>query len=77
LGQGEGWFQFQTDSPIDTNPLVVQALVNKNIPVVGLSEVSRSLEKVYLQAFSSIQSNGKPQGMAQNEASGDENQHAG
>ena len=52
LGQGEGWFQFSTDTPLDTNPQVIQALVNRNIPVVGLTEISRSLERVYLQAIS-------------------------
>jgi ABC-2 type transport system ATP-binding protein len=58
IAQGEGWFQFQTDNPIETNPLVIQALVDNKIPVVGLSEVSRSLEKVYLQAISAAQGNG-------------------
>jgi ABC-2 type transport system ATP-binding protein len=50
--QGEDWFQFQTETPLEINPLVIQGLVNNHIPVVGLSEVSRSLEKVYLQAIS-------------------------
>jgi ABC-2 type transport system ATP-binding protein len=77
ISQGEGWFIFQTDKPEHTNPLVIQALVNKNIPVVGLSEISRSLEKVYLQAINSIQGSGKTQGMAENTSSDGETQHAG
>ena len=77
IGQGEGWFQYQTDTPADTNPRVIQALVNKNIPVVGLSEVSRSLEKVYLQAISLIQASGEIQGKDQNIPSGGETQNAG
>jgi ABC-2 type transport system ATP-binding protein len=77
IDQGEGWFQFKTDSPNDTNPRVVQALVNDNIPIVGLLEVSRSLEKVYLQAINSIQPNETKQGMDQNPSSGLETQHVG
>jgi ABC-2 type transport system ATP-binding protein len=57
IAQGEGWFQFQSDTPIETNPLVIEALVKRNIPVIGLSEVSRSLEKVYLQAITAAQGN--------------------
>jgi len=77
VGQGEGWFQFQTDTPVDTNPRVIQALVNKNIPVVGLTEVSRSLEKVYLQAINLIQASGGIQGKDQNISSGGDTQNAG
>ena len=58
IAQGEGWFQFQTDTPIETNPLVIEALVKRKIPVIGLTEVSRSLEKVYLQAITAAQGNG-------------------
>lgn len=59
VAQGEGWFTFQTGNPMENNPLVVQALVNQNIPVVGISEVPRSLEKVYLQAVTDAQINGQ------------------
>ncbi len=50
--QGESWFRFQTEAPAEINPLVIQGLVDKHLPVLALSEVSRSLEKVYLQAIS-------------------------
>jgi len=77
IGQGEDWFQFQTDTPADTNPRVIQALVNKNIPVVGLSEISRSLEKVYMQAINSIQVSSEKQDKGQTLSSSEETQNAG
>jgi ABC-2 type transport system ATP-binding protein len=51
LQVGENWFTYRTEHPTQANPQVIEYLVNKGIPVVGLSEVSRSLEKVYLQAI--------------------------
>ncbi len=54
-GQGPDWLRYQTDDPIHRKPFVIQSLVKKNIPVVGLSEVPRSLEKVYLQAINCIE----------------------
>jgi ABC-2 type transport system ATP-binding protein len=54
-GQGQDWLRYQTDHPIQANPLVIQYLVNNNIPVVGLSEVPRSLEKIYLQAINATE----------------------
>jgi ABC-2 type transport system ATP-binding protein len=74
--QGEDWFQFQTDDPVEINPLVVQGLVNKHIPVVALSEVSRSLEKVYLQAISTAGGNAYETGVGE-VASADGETHAG
>jgi ABC-2 type transport system ATP-binding protein len=59
MGQGPDWLRYQTDNPVEMNPLVIQSLVNKNIPVISLSEVPRSLEKVYLQAITTAQGNGK------------------
>ena len=50
-GRGVDWLRYQTDHPIHANPMVIQYLVNIALPVVGLSEVPRSLEKVYLQAI--------------------------
>ena len=54
-GQGPDWLRYQTDRPLEANPLVVQSLVSKGIPVVELSEVPRSLEKVYLQAINAAE----------------------
>jgi ABC-2 type transport system ATP-binding protein len=50
-GQGEDWIRYQVNDPLRVNPQVVQSLVSQNLPVVGLYEVPRSLEKVYLQAI--------------------------
>lgn len=57
INEGYDWFQFTTDKPGETNPILIQTLVNKNIPVVELSEISRSLEKVYLHAVNAAQGN--------------------
>jgi ABC-2 type transport system ATP-binding protein len=77
ISQGEGWFRFQTDKPVDTNPLVIQALVNNSIPVVGLAEVPRSLENVYMQAINAAQDNGNSKGMNDIKSPGGEVMHAG
>jgi ABC-2 type transport system ATP-binding protein len=77
VSKGEGWFQYQTDTPEDTNPKVIQSLVNKNIPVLGLKEVSRSLEKVYMQAINAIQGNGRKHNNRNNGSSDGESQNVG
>jgi ABC-2 type transport system ATP-binding protein len=51
-GQGEDWIRYQTTNPVQVNPLVVEYLVSKALPVIRLAEVPRSLEKAYLQAMS-------------------------
>jgi ABC-2 type transport system ATP-binding protein len=50
--QGQDWIRYQTDNPVQTNPLIVEYLVSKTLPVIRLAEVPRSLEKAYLQAMS-------------------------
>ncbi len=77
VSQGEGWFQFQTDEPVEINPLVIQALVNHNIPVVGLAEIPRSLEKVYLQAVNAAQGNLNSDKIDKNISAGGESRNAG
>ncbi len=54
--QGGDWFKFLSPNPQQLNPFVVQHLVERQVPVLSLQEVSRSLERVYLQAVSSIES---------------------
>lgn len=76
-GQGPDWLRYQTDNPIQANPLVIQSLVNKNIPVVGLSEVPRSLEKVYLQAINTIEEDNQKLEIDEHAPSGGETQRAG
>ena len=53
-GQGMDWLRYQTEYPMQANPLVIKYLVNLELPVVGLSELPRSLEKVYLQAINGV-----------------------
>jgi ABC-2 type transport system ATP-binding protein len=77
VSQGEGWFQFQTDEPAEINPLVIQALVKHNIPVVGLTEIPRSLEKVYLQAVNAAQGNLNSNKIDKNISAGGESRNAG
>jgi len=74
--QGEDWFRFQTEAPAEINPLVIQGLVNKHIPVVALSEVSRSLEKVYLQAINTDGGDVHETGLVEATSAGGET-HAG
>jgi ABC-2 type transport system ATP-binding protein len=49
--RNENGFRFQVSQPESTNPLVLQALIAQNLPVVSLQAVPRSLEQVYLQAI--------------------------
>jgi hypothetical protein len=76
-GRGSDWLRYQTDNPMQANPLVVQSLVKNNIPVVELFEVPRSLEKVYLQAINNIENNDGHLERVVQVPSGGENQHAG
>ena len=50
--QGEDWFRYTTAQPQDINPQVLHSLIMQELKVLSLSEVNRSLEKVYLQAIS-------------------------
>jgi ABC-2 type transport system ATP-binding protein len=77
LHMGSDWFQFQTDDPIQANPQVIQSLVNQNVPVVGLFEIQRSLEKVYLQAVGATESTNSPSGIEGSVIKGIGKKHAG
>jgi ABC-2 type transport system ATP-binding protein len=46
---GPDWFNFSTTEANSINPLVLKKLVENNYQVVTISEVSRSLESVYLK----------------------------
>ncbi len=50
--QGAKWLRFRTRQPEQDNPKILKALLAQNLPVIGLQEVPRSLEQVYLQAVS-------------------------
>jgi ABC-2 type transport system ATP-binding protein len=76
IEHGADWFRYQTDKPLEINPLVIQSLVKKNIPVVGLSEVPRSLEMIYLHAFNSAGSNSQTLGTVEQTSPGGKPHHA-
>ncbi len=47
--QGKDWLRYFTADPQETNPRLLQALAARGVGVVTLSEMSRSLEDVYLR----------------------------
>jgi ABC-2 type transport system ATP-binding protein len=52
IAQGSDWLRYRTDQPGLTNPVILRSLLDQGLPVMGLQEVPRSLEQVYLQAVS-------------------------
>lgn len=46
--QGENWFRFQTLNPQLVNPAILRNLLDSGFAVVGLYEIPRSLEDVYI-----------------------------
>jgi ABC-2 type transport system ATP-binding protein len=46
---GDTWLRYWSHNPIDDNPRLLHWLSEQNVDVVTLSEVSRSLEEVYLR----------------------------
>jgi ABC-2 type transport system ATP-binding protein len=53
ISRGPNWFRYRTEQPDEFNPLLLRSLLDANLPVIRLQEVSRSLEQVYLQAIHS------------------------
>lgn len=53
-GHGSDWLRFQSDQPEVFNPRLLQSLLSRELPVVSLQEVPRSLEAVYLQAVNAL-----------------------
>ena len=49
VSSGADWIRYRATDPATTNPLVLERLAARRIPVVTLAEVPRSLEDVYLQ----------------------------
>jgi len=47
--QGKDWLRYRADDPAEVNPRLLQRLAALNQQVVTLSEVSRTLEDVYLR----------------------------
>ncbi len=54
VGQGETWVRYRTDAPELANPATIAWLAEQRAPVLGLSEVERSLEDVYLQVVEAV-----------------------
>jgi ABC-2 type transport system ATP-binding protein len=50
--RGNDWLRFNTGSPKETNPVLLQCLFEQGLPVYSLQEVPRNLEQVYLKAMS-------------------------
>jgi ABC-2 type transport system ATP-binding protein len=49
VAHGQDWIRFTVPDPAQFNPSLLTDLARQNIPIITLSEVSRSLEEVYLR----------------------------
>jgi ABC-2 type transport system ATP-binding protein len=49
VGHGQDWIRYTVSNPTQFNPALLSELAYQNIPIITLSEVSRSLEEVYLR----------------------------
>jgi ABC-2 type transport system ATP-binding protein len=49
MDRGPDWLQYRTDQPEVVNPRVLRRLADRQVAVITLAEVPRSLEDVYLQ----------------------------
>jgi ABC-2 type transport system ATP-binding protein len=49
IDHGQNWIRYTVPDPIRFNPILLNELAHQNIPIITLSEVSRSLEEVYLR----------------------------
>jgi ABC-2 type transport system ATP-binding protein len=49
---GKDWLRYRCENPAEMNPIVMKSLVKQDVKVLGLYEVPRSLEQVYLHAVS-------------------------
>jgi ABC-2 type transport system ATP-binding protein len=52
---GTDWFRFTAENPQQANPMILDHIHQQGLKVLSLSEVTRSLEKVYLQAINSVE----------------------
>jgi len=55
IDYGIDWVRYATSNPTQFNPVLLAELARQDTPVVTLSEVSRSLEEVYLRIVESDQ----------------------
>jgi ABC-2 type transport system ATP-binding protein len=49
--RGVDWIRFRVEDPDRANPLLLQALLDQNLPIVVFREVPRSLEQAFLGAI--------------------------
>lgn len=49
VGHGQDWIRYTVPDPTRFNPTLLNELAHQDIPIITLSEVSRSLEEVYLR----------------------------
>lgn len=49
VGHGQDWIRYTVPDPSQFNPALLNELTRQEVPVITLSEVSRSLEEVYLR----------------------------
>ena len=49
VAHSDNWVRYTVPDPTQFNPVLLTELAQQNTPVVTLSEVSRSLEEVYLR----------------------------
>ena len=57
--RGTDWFRYQAASPLEANPLMLNNLLSQGLPVVGLYEIPRSLEQVYMNAINAPEMNNR------------------
>ena len=55
VAQGDDWLRYTVANPHEFNPLLLNQLASQNLPVVTLSQISRSLEEIYLRIVESDQ----------------------
>jgi ABC-2 type transport system ATP-binding protein len=56
--EGDTWIRYQTSNPHTDNPALIRRLMGLGLDIVTLSEVSRTLEDVYLQIVTEDEENG-------------------
>jgi ABC-2 type transport system ATP-binding protein len=49
---GDRWLRYRVESPLEVNPRILRRLTEAHVDVVTLSEVTQSLEEVYLRVVS-------------------------
>jgi ABC-2 type transport system ATP-binding protein len=49
VGHGQDWIRYTVPDPTRFNPTLLNELAHQDVPIITLSEVSRSLEEVYLR----------------------------